>query len=316
MQWYVLALLLSAGAVWLLGRVAGQRLLDHPGARSSHDRPTPTGGGLGACLAWLVVAAIAGGALGTGPRWHAALAVAVPLAAVGLVDDLFDLPRSLRFGVQLAAAAVAVWFLGPLPIPLPPAVVAAISVVGLAVFINQVNFMDGMDALVGGSGSVALLVLGKATGDPFWYLVAAAYAGFLVHNLPPARIFMGDAGSTVLGGLLGIAVLSGWRVLRAEHLLVLVPLMGDSTYTLIRRLIRRENIFRAHHSHIYQRLLRAGHGHGAISAGYAVLTAMLGGLGLWGGRLGGLAGLAISAGLLLAAERYLSMRAVPFRRPG
>ena len=176
--------------------------------------------------------------------------------------------------------------------------------------------MDGIDALVGGTGIVILSFLAVLIQDPLWFLLAASYAGFLVFNLPPARIFMGDAGSTVLGGLVAVALLSGRDHLGPRHLLLLGPLIGDSVYTIARRLLRGENVTRAHHSHLYQRLIRAGHSHARVSAGYLIATLAMGLLMALGGNAGAGVGAVTCAFMIVLIERHLSRRAVPFTVDG
>jgi UDP-N-acetylmuramyl pentapeptide phosphotransferase/UDP-N-acetylglucosamine-1-phosphate transferase len=315
----VLAFVLSAGAVRAFLAVSRRRLLDPPGARSSHSSPTPTGGGFPALVVFLAVtaAAVHLGVVRGGPRWWAATLCASALALLGLVDDAHDLPRSVRYVAHIViAAAVVRWVGHPGPGAGLPGIAAFIgSVVLMTGFINAFNFMDGIDALVAGTGVVIVLFLAWITAEPAWLLLAASYCGFLVFNIPPARIFMGDAGSTALGGLVGVAVLSGRAALEVRHLLVFAPLVGDSAYTILRRLIRRENVFRAHHSHIYQRLLRAGHSHGAISGCYACATIGLGLLGAWGSDRAALAGAIGCAAALIAVEVHIAHRRVPFTRP-
>ena len=314
-----LALALSAASVRGFLAVSRRRFLDAPGARSSHVRPTPTGGGFPALAVFICVAGagVLLGAVTGGPRWWAALLCAGVLALLGLVDDARGLPRFARYAVHaLVAVAIVHWVGHPGPSAGPWAVWSYVaSVVFVTGLINAFNFMDGIDALVGGTGVVIVTFLAWFTRDALWILLAATYSGFLVFNAPPARIFMGDAGSTALGGLVGVALLSGRTTLETRHLLILVPLIGDSSYTIVRRLIRRENIFKAHHSHIYQRLLRAGHTHGWISGWYAAATFALGLLVLSGNRSGVLVG-AVACGLaVVPLEVHLARRGVPFTRP-
>jgi UDP-N-acetylmuramyl pentapeptide phosphotransferase/UDP-N-acetylglucosamine-1-phosphate transferase len=312
------AFALSAGAVYAFLLTVRRRLVAQPGARSSHSRPTPTGGGLPTVAAFLLVAcfAVQIGVIAGGPRWWAAVLCAGTLGLLGLLDDACDLPRSLRYAAQLVIAATTVHWLGH-PGPsgrfLGKGVLLA-SVVGYTALVNAFNFMDGIDALVAGTGAVICGFLAWFTGDPIWFLLACSYGGFLVFNIPPARIFMGDAGSTALGGLVGVAVLSGHDSLRPGQYLIFGPLLGDSAYTIARRLIRGENIFMAHHSHVYQRLLRAGHSHAVISGGYAATTMALGLLVARGNNVAAVAGASGCATALALLELHLARRKIPFTR--
>jgi UDP-N-acetylmuramyl pentapeptide phosphotransferase/UDP-N-acetylglucosamine-1-phosphate transferase len=309
---------LSAGLVRIFLGVSRKRFLDQPGARSSHSIPTPTGGGFPAVLAFLLVSslAVAVHAMPEGARFRASLLCGAALSLLGLLDDALDLPAAIRFLVHALVAAVVVHWLGhPAPHGVPTLAAGALAVVMVAGLINAFNFMDGVDGLVGGTGIIIISVLSVLSRDSSWFLLAASYAGFLVFNWPPARIFMGDAGSTVLGGLVGVALLSGRAELEPRHVLVLAPLVGDSAYTIVRRLLRRENILRAHHSHLYQRLFRAGHPHGAISACYALATLAIALLVTFGGKGGAVIAAVSCIAATVALERYLSRRGVPFTRP-
>jgi Fuc2NAc and GlcNAc transferase len=311
--------LLSVLAVRAFLGVSRRRLLDEPGVRSSHARATPTGGGFPAALIGLSAAGAGSvlGVLAAGPRWAALLLVVLVLAPVGLADDARDLSRGVRYAAHFAVAAGVVLLLAPNTgahgaLGVVGGLLAALFVTGL---INAVNFMDGIDGLVAGSGTIALAFLGWQSEDPAWLVLAAAYAGFLLFNLPPARLFMGDAGSTTLGGLLGVALIAGRERLVPADLVVLAPLLGDAAYTLFRRLLRGENVLKAHHSHLYQRLLRAGLSHGRISLGYALATLLAALLARALGAAGALVALAGWALAVLAIERHVAHKGVPFTRP-
>lgn len=316
----LVAFALSLLAVRAFLTVSRRRLLDQPGGRSSHVRPTPTGGGFPAVWVFLVVAAVgvSSSILPGGPRWWAAASCAAVLSLLGLADDALDLPSSVRLGIQVLVGTASVALVGTSGWP-GPRLVAGLAIVASVIFVvgmvNAFNFMDGIDALVGGTGLVILGFLALFSRDWFCLVLAASYAGFLVFNLPPARIFMGDAGSTVLGGLVAIAFLSNRSSLDIRHLMILAPLVGDSAYTIARRLLRRENIARAHHSHLYQRLLRAGYSHAPITASYVAATVLIGLL-LWlGGDLGALLALLGCVVAVVLIERHLRQRQVPFTRP-
>ncbi|MEQ1908507.1 MAG: glycosyl transferase family 4 [Vicinamibacterales bacterium] len=306
----VLAFGISAVAVRAHLTVSRQRLLDEPGARSSHSVPTPTGGGFPAVLAFLVVGAIAVEIHATtgGTRFWVSVVCAGVLSLLGLLDDAFDLPAVVRFFCHaLVGFAIVHWLGHPGPqVGALGLLAAAVSVIAIVGSINAFNFMDGIDALVGGTGVVIAVFLAVLTHDPLWFLLAASYAGFLVFNLPPARIFMGDAGSTTLGGLVAIALLSGREHLEPRHLLLFGPLIGDSAYTFVRRLLRGEHVWRAHHSHLYQRLIRVGHSHARISACYVIATLAIGLLVTYGGFGSAVVAAVICVLTIVLIERYLS----------
>jgi UDP-N-acetylmuramyl pentapeptide phosphotransferase/UDP-N-acetylglucosamine-1-phosphate transferase len=165
-------------------------------------------------------------------------------------------------------------WLSPIPFPwlLLPLVIVAVTAV-----INFTNFMDGLDSLVAGCMAVAIsaLALRLAAPWPIWTLVGALL-GFLLWNWSPARVFMGDVGSTFLG-----AVFAG-LVLQAPSwpdalglLLVATPLLGDAFFCVLRRLLAGQRVFQAHRLHLFQRLHQAGWPHARVSSLYIAATAVL-----------------------------------------
>lgn len=288
--------LVDAARRWSL-RMA---LLDAPNARSSHAVATPRLGG----LAFAPV--VLGGFMLIGLWWPdgsvdpgvVAVLVAVGLLVglVSLADDLRSQPAWLRLMMHLAAAAIVALALGPIPAidagPFGQFVLGqpaslALTVLWIAGFINAFNFMDGIDgiagaqALVAGAGWVAFGVL---LALPFLTLAGALLmgtaGGFLAHNWSPARIFMGDAGSALLGFLLAtVPWVLGRPDLWVASVLLVWPFAFDAGFTLIRRALRGERIWEAHRSHLYQRLVISGWSHRAVAGLYASLS----GLGLAGG---------------------------------
>jgi UDP-N-acetylmuramyl pentapeptide phosphotransferase/UDP-N-acetylglucosamine-1-phosphate transferase len=262
------------------------------------------------------VLAVQLGVLSDGPCWWSVLFAGAILAPLGLLDDRLNLPRGLRYGAHLCVAvATCYWLWSPKASGAAGLAIGLLLAIFITGLINSFNFMDGIDALVGSCGCLILAFIGLRADEALWLLLSAAYAGFLVFNLPPARVFMGDAGSTTLGAWVAIALWSEHEILGVADLAPLVPLIGDSAYTILRRLVRGENVLLAHHSHLYQRLLRSGLSHGRISAGYALATALAGLLGYALGRLGMLLVLVAWSLSTLAFEYYLSQKGVPFVRP-
>ncbi|BAO43416.1 MraY family glycosyltransferase [Thiolapillus brandeum] len=256
-------------------------VLDHPGERSLHQQATPRSGGvalvIAILLAWLV--AIAWGLVPGrgGMAW--VMAGVILLAVVGGIDDRRDLSPLKRLLAQLLAAFFLVAAgLVPETLELPgktlflPGWLAyGFSLLFMLWMTNLYNFMDGMDGFAGGmavAGFGAMAWLGWRAGDPGFALAAlsvvAASLGFLLFNFPPARIFMGDAGSPVLG------YLAAAFLLQADHsrlfplwvgVLIFSPFIVDATYTLSRRLLAGKKIWQAHREHIYQRLVQSGWSH-------------------------------------------------------
>jgi len=265
----LLQLLLGAAASWLL--LAGllpllQRgLLDQPNARSSHSRPTPRGGGLAfvlvACLAWLLLGS-----------W--ALLLCLPLALLGLLDDWRGLPVGLRYGAQVATALVLLLHTR-LPGLEPWSWLGLLLLIAATAVINFTNFMDGLDGLVGASMAVVLAAAALGGSPELWPLIGALL-GFLPWNWSPARVFMGDAGSTFLGAVLVATLLrcrSGGQAFGL--LLVATPLLADSASCVLRRFLVGQSVLQAHRLHLYQRLQQAGWSHRRVSCVYAAATGVL-----------------------------------------
>lgn len=261
-------------------------LFDVPNARSSHAVPTPRGGGVGIVAGFflgLALWSVGGGSLS--PRAFGWLVGALLVAGVSFLDDLRPLPASWRLATHLVGAllltAVGVQDDGiglVLALPLAFGWVALVT--------NAYNFMDGIDGIAGGQAVVAgvgYALAGSLVGNPLvataGLLLAAAAAGFLLRNLPPAHVFMGDVGSTFLGftfaalPLLGSLGVGGGKLPLEFGLAALAPFLFDALVTLARRVYRRERWFEAHRSHYYQRLVQAGLSHRQVTLLYTMLEA-------------------------------------------
>jgi UDP-N-acetylmuramyl pentapeptide phosphotransferase/UDP-N-acetylglucosamine-1-phosphate transferase len=266
-------------------RWAPRRVLDVPNYRSSHQRPTPRGGGIVIVAGFLIGLAVwleTGGSLS--PRALGWLVGALIVAVLGFVDDLRPLPALPRLLIQIGAAALLT-LAGVQERELPLLIALALAFVYVAVFTNIYNFMDGIDGLAASQAIVAgaaLAIAGGLVNNPLVAtaggLLAAASAGFLLYNLPPAKVFMGDVGSTFLGFsfaglcLLGNIGVGGGRLPVEFGALVLAPFLFDGLVTLARRVLRGERWYAAHRSHFYQRLVQHGLSHGQVTSLYAGLA--------------------------------------------
>ncbi len=262
----LIAAAVSAGLILALWSLLARYALARPNARSSHSTPTPQGGGI-AVVAAIIVALLVAAAIAPAAMlglWPLAIAVLL-LAAVGTCDDIIHLPVVPRFVAQFVAVGIVV---ATLPheariVPLLPWWVerAALLIAGVYA-VNVANFMDGLDWLTVAeivpvtAGLWLLSLLGALSPQDTLVALAllGALIGFAPFNRPVARLFLGDVGSLPIG------LLMFWLLLRlaAEGHLVaalLLPLyyVGDATITLLRRLVRRENVLQAHRSHFYQR---------------------------------------------------------------
>jgi UDP-N-acetylmuramyl pentapeptide phosphotransferase/UDP-N-acetylglucosamine-1-phosphate transferase len=264
---------------WLATGGIGSGPIDYPNERSLHVTPVPRSGGI-AVLAGLTLSLALLAVLGiSAPQLGWIAAAAAPVVVVAYLDDLGEVSRRLRLLAQGIAAVILMagglrWSLLEVPgwtlaLPLWSAVV--LTLVYVVWLINLYNFMDGMDGLAAGMalfGFSAFAILGWSGGEPIFALasvcVALAAAGFLTSNFPPARIFLGDSGSSCLGLL--VAAFSLWGTSLGlfplwSAWLAFSPFILDATWTLLARLIRGERFWEPHRSHHYQRLVLAGWSH-------------------------------------------------------
>lgn len=286
MEWFVdfsgwaVAFFVSA---FVCGWVVSQRRdawLDKPTDRSLHSIPVPRLGGV-AIWSGVVAGATIGWATLEPVLNIYCLLAAVLLLLVAIVDDRKALPPVVRLLVQFIAAVLTV-FGAKLYVSWDLAIWAWpwIGVLALVWGINLYNFMDGMDgfaglmAVIGFSG---LAVLGFIQGNvPFSFLcglLVAANAGFLCFNFPPARIFMGDSGSTVTGFAMVAISIMGWKEGIYPFWIPLVifsPFWVDATATLLKRLFKRERVWLPHRQHFYQKWVLAGYSHTRVTLSYGL----------------------------------------------
>lgn len=281
----VAAAAVAAVTSWWLARIATRLgLVDLPNSRSAHSIPTPRSGGVGIAAGvttgFLILSAI-GGTSFSRPLLVALAGVAA-IAVLGMMDDFRSIPARYRLGVQALVAVAVVYELGgiaKLPLPSPLDLPLAwfgfpLAVVWLMTLTNFFNFMDGIDGLGGGqaiASCVGVAVAGWALGaTQFAIILAGAAFGFLLLNLPPARIFLGDVGSTALGFSIGALPLLAPAAER--HRAILAVMIGltvfllDPTETLLRRIRGGHRLGVAHRSHSYQRIARAAGRHWPVTA--------------------------------------------------
>ena len=295
MKWLVLAGSVGLMSWWFTDRLVRREYLlgslDHPNDRSLHTLPTPRNGGmaiqssfwLGLLAASIVSIQQKDSIIANVSEWSTLawmLVLIWPLTIVSFWDDRRGVPVGIRFGTHIAAASALIlvshlelrkidtpfWgevHLGYLSV--------LVSVVFLVWMTNLYNFMDGMDGFAGGmtvAGGVCLayfaFVAHQESMAVVALLLAASSVGFLFHNFPPARIFMGDVGSIPIGFLFGALVLWGCREKVFDlwvPLIIFSPFVVDATVTILRRAFRRERIWEAHRMHYYQRVVLLGWGH-------------------------------------------------------
>ena len=267
---------------WWLTTACGHWLaLDIPNERSLHTRPTPRTGGIaillgtgtGLLAAWL---------------WNGYTVVSLPLttavlvlALIALLDDRHTLGAGPRLLTQIGVVSLLLF---TQQFPVSGSLALIVTLMFLVWMINLYNFMDGMDGFAAGMaifvfGTFALLAWQAGNMDFALgcAIIVAASAGFLLLNFPPARLFMGDTGSTVLGLLAGVVILTAHSKAILPvwlGLLVFSPFIVDASATLGTRILRGEKFWQAHKMHYYQRLVQISWGHKrTVLAEYALMIA-------------------------------------------
>lgn len=276
--------------VWPLRRyLLVRNLVDLPDSRRSHAVPTPRGGGLamaaGLGLAGLFLV------LRYGQGWSLLLLFML-LSGLGWLDDRHDLNVVWRLLVQLAIASFAVISVGvPAVIEFGPLSVASgplltmLAIVAVVWLINLHNFMDGSDGLAAGQGIWSGLAFGLAFSlSQAWFEALVAFSltgaclGFLYWNRPPARVFMGDSGSLLLGGSVAWLALSGaasGTVGVLTSAIICSLFVVDASATLLRRMMAGQRWYNPHRSHAYQRLITSGWSHGRVLALYGLINGLI-----------------------------------------
>lgn len=278
-------------ATYIEVRANDLRLVQSANPRSSHVKPTPTGGGLGivigGSLATLVFATPING------FWWI-LAISLVYAVSGILDDVFELSAKLRLFLQLAVVASLILLAKPFELvssgalPMGQWTLCLIILLVGVWWCNLFNFMDGIDGIAASQAAFMLLagsiLSARGAGvaiehDLDWLMIAvsAASVSFLCLNWPPARIFMGNAGSSYLAIIilaLGLVTVSE-EMLSWETWAILGSLfIVDATVTLLRRMMRGETVFHAHRRHAYQVLSRTAGSHQTVTLGF-ILTNFL-----------------------------------------
>ena len=285
-----------------------RRLLDYPNLRSSHSLPTPRGGGIS--FVFVSVAASFLALLVFKSNLSASVYIplfALPLSVVGLLDDRFNLPVGLRFVVQFATSFLLL-IVSPLNLHF---LLVPLGVVFITAIINFTNFMDGLDGLVVGCMSICFLTILLSINLPWplWALVGSLLS-FNFWNWSPAKVFMGDVGSTFVGAVFAGMVLQAPSWSEAiGFVLVATPLLADAFFCVLRRFFAGQHIFQAHRLHLFQRLYQAGWSHARVSLTYIFSTVLLS----LSKFLGGFLLVVISSFVVILFGIWLDKRfAVPF----
>ncbi len=280
MPFVILSAVVSFFLVYQLSRQSSPLvMLDQPNERSLHSKPISRTGGVGILGGILVAGLYLTSSQGYPDYLVSIFAGLILIAVVSLIDDQRGVNVRYRLLVHMLAAVVLMsngFYISTLDTPfflleLNPGLAYLFTFLLIIWSINLFNFMDGMDGFAGGMafiGFSVFAILGLLKGANVYALLAAIIAcangAFLVFNFPPARIFMGDTGSSVLGFLMAA------MMIRADSkeifplwigILVFSPFILDASLTLLRRTIKGEKIWQAHRCHLYQRLVLSGWSH-------------------------------------------------------
>ena len=264
---------------------------DIPNERSSHQNPTPRGGGVAVVAAFVfgLLALLIRGDIAS-ESFYAIVLPGILVAAIGYLDDLGRVTAArLRLIGHFVAAVIAVYILDGLP-PMPVfaetldigLVGNIIAVLFLVWMLNLFNFMDGIDSITGVEALTSCLILTifliNKSETELWQvpaLMCAAVIGFLYFNWPPARIFLGDIGSGFIGftiGTISLVIARSQPLITWAVIILLGVFIVDATVTLIRRLIDKQRISTAHRSHAFQHLANSADRHLKVSLSIAAVN--------------------------------------------
>jgi UDP-N-acetylmuramyl pentapeptide phosphotransferase/UDP-N-acetylglucosamine-1-phosphate transferase len=284
----ILAIALAIGAfiisvltnAFLLRYLRKKNVLDIPNERSSHTQPTPRGGGNG-ILAGVIIAGGVYAAVAEDYKIALILGLSLIIGIVGFIDDIKrGLHTGLRFGIQVTCAAILMYVFGPidiLPFPHPLDINLhwwgyLFGMVWLVGVTNIFNFLDGIDGYAGMQSLLAGWALAVIDwGGPIGMIglfIAASSLGFLFFNWHPAKIFMGDVGSSFLGFLFAALPFYIQSYTRTDFFfatgIFLWFFLADGGLVIFRRILKGEKIWVAHRSHLYQRLVISGWSHSRV----------------------------------------------------
>lgn len=271
-----------------------KQIIDVPNERSSHSKPTPRGGGLSISLSLILgIVWLSYFDMLTIQITFAFFLSVFIIAFTGWLDDHRDIPFYWRVVMYSVASLVLLFETGGLEsirigdviIEMPLIMGYIITFLGIVWLTNLYNFMDGTDALASIQAICASLFAGWMLYQNEGYelamicfIIAASCLGFLYWNRPPAKIFMGDVGSCVLGFMFAmLSLLSDLAGLLPVYIwcILLSLFICDATFTLIKRIVGREKWYQAHRSHAYQRLVQMGMSHGRLALLVFIINVLL-----------------------------------------
>ena len=246
------------------------KLLDIPNKRSSHTIATPKGAGIVFSLTSIIFSILI--------FKNSYILILIPLLIIGFIDDFKSVSRITRFFVQLFTSFIIVYYSNLFKTfalshgYLTNFLFFILLVIGSVAIINFFNFSDGIDGIVASSASIYLILVGLYI-NPIFLVIGISLSIFLFFNWSPAKLFMGDVGSTFIGAVVVMSSLSkNNSVDSLVSLLMISPILIDPFICILRRLVSKQNIFIAHKTHLYQRLHQSGWKHSYISLIYSAAT--------------------------------------------
>ena len=254
--------------------------LDIPNNRSMHKIATPRGGGVIFILSAIIPNLIYIFVFGLSKELIIPFLL-LPLGIIGFIDDLYSLSPKIKYIIQLVTSIIIYissnLFLAINLNSFLGLILLIFIIISLSAIINFINFMDGIDGLV----STCMLISISTTcfvlniGESYLFLLSTIIS-FILFNWHPAKLFMGDSGSTFLAAInISLICLSNNIIEAFNLLLVLSPLLIDPFICVIRRFSFGQNIFLPHRLHLYQRLNIAGLGQDKICLIYITSTILL-----------------------------------------
>ena len=269
---YIILFLFSFFLTLLIRRLAIRKsILDFPNERSSHKNPTPKGGGLAIAIVWFLGLLYLYITNNIDNRLFFSFIPGVLLVVIGIIDDIIAIKPSYRLVFQLIVSGVAVFIIGGLEkLDLGfftvenRLILSVLALLGIIWFINLFNFLDGIDGYI---GMEVIFITSSALflfNDRIALVLLVSTLGFIIWNWQPAKIFMGDVGSTLLG--FNIAIFAIYYQNTSKSSLIIWLMLSsvfwfDATLTLFRRYKNKERLSVPHKKHAYQRIVQAGFSH-------------------------------------------------------
>ena len=227
-------------------------IIDKPNLRSSHKNLTPSGGGITFVLVSILFSQFVEGFN---------FILLLPLAIIGFIDDKLDLPSWIRYLTQFLTTIFIFYnsdlyyfALNNIDNNLLITIIFLLIIFAGTGIVNFINFMDGIDSLIVSTLFIIFFLIGLFQSNYSSLILSACLLGFLPWNYPPAKVFMGDIGSTFLGAYFVSLVYSNDFVSAIFILLIIFPILFDPFVTLLVRFMDGQKIFSAHKLHLYQRL--------------------------------------------------------------